>query len=46
MEMDKTVDHLISLCALMDATSGIKVVRENVAELDQYTNKPTFTLKI
>ena len=46
MEMDKTIDHLISLCALMDARSGIKVVRENVAELDQYTNKPTFTLNI
>ena len=46
LEMDKTIDHLISLCALMDATSGIKVVRQNVAELDRYTNKPTHTLKI
>ena len=46
LEMDKTIDHLISLCALMDATSGIKVVRENVAELDRYTNKPTHTVKI
>ena len=43
---DKTIDHLISLCALMDATNGIKVVRENAAELDRYTNKPTLTLKI
>ena len=46
LEMDKTIDHLILLCALMDARSGIKVVRKNVAELDQYTNKPTFTLNI
>ena len=46
LEMDKTIDHLISLCALMDATGGIKVVRENVAELDRYTNKPTHTVKI
>ena len=46
LEDDKTIDHLISLCALIDATSGIKVVRENVAELDRCTNKPTFTLKI
>ena len=30
----------------MDATSGIKVVRKDVAELDHYTNKPTQTLKI
>ena len=46
LEMDKTIDHLISLCALMDATSGIQTVRENVVELDEFTNKPTFTLKI
>ena len=46
LEMDKTIDHLISLCALMDATSGIQIVRENVNELDHCTNKPTFTLKI
>ena len=43
---DKTIDHLISLCALMDATSGIMVVRENVKELDQFTTKPTITLRI
>ena len=46
LEMDKTIDHLISLCALMDATSGIQIVRENADELDEFTNKPTFTLKI
>ena len=46
LEMDKTIDHLIALCALVDATSGIKVVKQNVAELDLYTNKPTFTLNI
>ena len=46
LEMDIMIDHLIALCALMDATSGIKVIRENVAELDLYTNKPTFTHNI
>ena len=46
LEMQKTIDHLISLCALMDATSGIKVVKQNVVELNQYTNKTIFTLKI
>jgi len=42
----KTIDHLISLCALMDATSGITVVRRNLGELHQFTTKPTVTLKI
>ena len=46
LKEDKTIDHLISLCALMDATSGIMVVRENVAELHQFTTKPTITLRI
>ena len=45
-ELDKVIDYLVSLCALLDASGGIKRVTKNVAELDQYTNKPTFTLKI
>ena len=45
-ELDKVLDYLVSLCALLDASGGIKRVTKNVAELDQYTNKPTFTLKI
>ena len=30
----------------MDARNGITVVRENVAELDQFTNKPAIALRI
>ena len=45
LDMDKTLDHLITLCALMDATSGIKVVEDNKDELSSHTNKPTFNLE-
>ena len=45
VELDKTLDHLTSLCALMDATSGIKTVA-HIRELEKYTNKPQFTTKI
>ena len=41
-----TIDHLINLCALMDATSGIKMVEQHQEELDINTNKPSFTLEI
>ena len=41
-----TIDHLVNLCALMDATSGIKMVEEHQEELDCNTNKPSFTLDI
>ena len=46
LDLDKTIDHLNSLCALMDATSGIKTVTDNIEELDKHTNKPTFRLQI
>ena len=46
LEKDVTVKHLISLCALMDATSGITTVTKNKAELEQHTNKPVFTLSV
>ena len=41
-----TINHLINLCALMDATQGIVMVKEHQAELDHYTNKPSFMLEI
>ena len=41
-----TIDHLINLCALMDATRGIVMVKKHQIELDQCTNKPSFTLEI
>ena len=44
--LEKTLDHLISLCALMDATSGIKMVKENFDELQSHTNKPDTDLQI
>ena len=46
LDLDKTLDHLHYLCALMDATSGIKIVTENVEELEKHTNKPTFRLHV
>ena len=46
LDLDKTLDHLYSLCALMDATSGIVTVSENTEELEKHTNTPTFRLEI
>ena len=46
LDLDKTLHHLTSLCALMDATSGIKTVVENIEELEKHTNKPVFRLQI
>ena len=46
LDEKKTIDHLINLCALMDATSGIKMVEEHQEELDRNTNKPSFTLEV
>ena len=43
--LDSTYDHLISLCALMDATEGIVTVKSNRSELEQFTKKSTSTLK-
>ena len=45
LELEKTLHHLISLCALMDATSGIKTVTENVDELEKHKNKSTSRLE-
>jgi len=38
-DLHKTIDHLISLSALMDADAGYITVKENITELHQYTNK-------
>ena len=46
LDEKKTIDHLVGLCALMDATRGIVTVEKNVDELDRNTNKPSFTLEI
>jgi len=43
-EIDKTLDHLINLCALLDAQGGIKIVRDNITELVHYSNQPDFDL--
>ena len=43
--LDSTYDHLISLCALMDATEGIVNVKKNRQELEQHTKKLSSTLK-
>ena len=40
LEIEKTIDHLVNLCALLDATSGIATVRQNVDELESFTTKP------
>ena len=46
LDEKKTIDHLVNLCALMDATRGILLVKDNLEELDQNTNKPSYTLEI
>ena len=46
MDEKKTIDHLINLCAHMDATRGIVTVKKHLEELDFYTNKPSFTLEV
>ena len=46
LSREKTLDHLHTLCALMDATGGIKTVTENTEELEKHTNKPIFRLQI
>jgi len=43
-EVEKSVDHLQGLCALLDAFGGIKIVRDNITELVNYTNQPDFDL--
>ena len=46
LDLEKTLDHLYSLCALMDATGGIKTVTKNIEELEKHTNKPISRLEI
>ena len=46
LDKKKTIDHLINLCAHMDATRGIVTVKKHQDELDRYTNKPSFTLEV
>lgn len=46
LDEKKTIDHLVNLCSLMDATSGIKIVEDNIEEFDHICRKPTFTLEI
>ena len=46
LDEKKTINHLLNLCALMDATQGIVTVKKHQAELDRCTNKPSFTLEI
>ena len=43
-EVEKSLEHLQFLCALLDASGGIKVVRENLTELVHFTNQPDFDL--
>ena len=43
-EVHKAVEHLLNLCALLDAQGGIKVVRENKVDLVHYRNQPDFDL--
>ena len=43
-EVDKTLEHLLNLCALLDAQGGISVVKENKVELAYYHNQPDFDL--
>ena len=44
--LSATMEHLISLCARMDAVGGIKIVHKHMEELEKHRNKPEFTLAI
>ena len=46
LDKEKTIDHLVNICAHMDATRGIVTVKKNQEELDRCTNKPSFTLEV
>ena len=43
-EVGKVQEHLLNLCALLDAQGGIQVVREHKVELIHYSNQPDFDL--
>ncbi|CAI8020892.1 Interferon-induced helicase C domain-containing protein 1 [Geodia barretti] len=40
------IEHQLSLCASMDATSGIVTVQRNAAELEKYRNSPRKYLEV
>ena len=44
--LSATMEHLMSLCARMDAVGGIKIVHKHTEELEKHRNKPEFTLAI
>ncbi len=46
LDTTKTIDHLVNLCALLDATSGIVTVQQNVANLERFVRKPTLSQEI
>ena len=46
LDEKKTINHLVNLCAHMDATRGIVTVKKHLEELECYTNKPSFTLEV
>ena len=43
-EVEKTLEHLLNLCALLDAQGGIRVVKENIVELVRVCTQPDFDL--
>ena len=45
-DLMNTLDHLITLCAYMDATGGIKTVTKNAAELQAFAKKSEFHLAV
>ena len=40
LDITKTIDHLVNLCALLDTTGGIITVKKNVRELAKFVNPP------
>ena len=45
-EFGKVIDHQISLCATLDATSGITTVSRNIGELQRYHVTPQQCLEV
>ena len=45
-EFGKVIDHQISLCATLDATSGITTVSRNIGELQRYHVAPQQCLEV
>ena len=46
LDTTKTIDHLVNLCALLDASAGIVTVQQNVADLERFVRKPTLSREI